>query len=379
MTKKRNFHLFSRGFNKDYHVIDKNIAEWISIWGCLLHCYKYLGPKTSPEGSDVDTTAPTFDENSKESDIGDTVLLENASRRYSKEVYDFWAAFQMNQNNFDLMQLALIQDDTKEINFHYNEMIERLGRKIIPGDVFEFTFMRDMDLVGSDEAINKFYVVEDVSRPEDGFSPTWRNHLWRVRAKPLTNSPEFADIFNRDPDNGSDNFYGGGGANGTNLNTELSIMNDLLDQADYEVAFVNNDEHNLWVDIDESGYLQLYCEQMVTMGNDGIPANVNYQDVDKGDFFPNEWETGDFFLRTDYQPNRLFYRNEDYWRMIEIDNRQRWTGVPLPLQKAINNKDTYIDENNQEQESRRGLSTVLRAKSDKEGNSTTNRDSYNVD
>ena len=47
---------------------------------------------------------------------------------------------------------------------------------------------------GSDEAINRFYVVTDASRPAEGFDPRWWPHLWRVKLGPITDSQEYRDI-----------------------------------------------------------------------------------------------------------------------------------------------------------------------------------------
>ena len=75
-----------------------------------------------------------------------------------------------------------------------NETINRIGRKLMSGDVLELPHIADdTGLDNSKGPIPKFYVVEDVSRGAEGFDPMWWPHITRVNAKALQDTVEFVE------------------------------------------------------------------------------------------------------------------------------------------------------------------------------------------
>ena len=87
--------------------------------------------------------------------------MENRDRKYDPDVYDLRGVYNVSDNDFDLTQFGLfLTNDTLFITFHINDMIERLNRKLMPGDVLELPHLRDeLLLTAEKEAINKFYVA----------------------------------------------------------------------------------------------------------------------------------------------------------------------------------------------------------------------------
>jgi len=68
--------------------------------------------------------------------IQDLLFLENRSRKYSSDVYILRGVYNLSDTDFNLSQFGLfLQNDTIFITFHINDTVEKLGRKLISGDV----------------------------------------------------------------------------------------------------------------------------------------------------------------------------------------------------------------------------------------------------
>ena len=356
MVSTNRFHLHTKTSlrDKDYHFVDQNVKAYIEMCAPIFNIYKYLGPRL-PDGTVGQIT-----------DISDPVLMENAKRVYSTNIYEIYGSCQLNNNEFTLLALGMAITSTEiiSITFHYNTMIERLGRKFLPGDVIEATFLRDVDLLDNQSAYNRFYVVESSNRSKEGWDPHWQYHLWTVTLKPLIDAPEFKDIIDqikkKDDDPGEVN---NGSKNPSVYEKELEIMDALLEEAEDEVPFEKTDEHHLWVDLDNEGLICWYTNEPVLQGHDGVPMNHNPDEVDYGEYFPHNPKVGDYYLRIDYDPPRLFqYMEGNYWRIMEYDNRAKWTGCPRYLREMINNDETFINDEGELEESRQALRDTIKAK-----------------
>ena len=102
--------------------------------------------------------------------------------------------------DFDLSQFGLfLNNDTLFITFHYNFMIDTIGRKLMSGDVLELPNLKDFNPLDSGiaRAIPKYYVIQDAAFASEGFSQTWLPHLWRVKATPLVSAQEYNDILDK--------------------------------------------------------------------------------------------------------------------------------------------------------------------------------------
>lgn len=339
----------------DYQFIDRSIKEMFSIGAARLHIYKYLGPKAS---NSEDLTVNS-DPNADETVIGDLLFGSNNYRKYSTSVYELYGHTQLAENTFNLMQfgIALSGNDTLYTTFHYNDMIKLLGRKLMSGDVIEMTFLKDFDLLDETAGpYSRFYVVQDAERPSEGYSMTWLSHLWRVRSTLITDSPEFKDIFDNIETN-TPSMY----------DKNIQIMDVLLAQAEAEVPFFGLDTNHLYVDpelVDKIAENHV-CNRIDSgdlLGNDGIPPNMNYEDVARGEIFPPTPSEMDYFIRTDSTPEKLFMYYKGAWRLMEYDNRQSWTDTPLYLNEVINTEETFIDDNGDTQDVRQGMSSIVKPK-----------------
>ena len=85
-----------------------------------------------------------------------------------------------------------------------------------------------------------------------------------------------------------------------------------------------------------------------------------------GTSFPSDSQEGDFVLRLDFLPNRLFRYNGARWVKIEDDVRSKLTPGSGNTQRDtfINNTGTFIADDNTVQNSRQSLSEALKPRED---------------
>lgn len=375
-----NFHIYQKDRTKNYNTIDRIVKNFIDMGGVPVHCYPLVGfIGKNNEVYSIESLK-----------IGDPVFNENSKRKYSRETFDLWGVTTMNKPNlaFGLNGWSLLDADEMTFSFHYNSMVQQLGRKIIIGDVLEMSFMRDLDVLGMPTGTNKFYTVTSSMRDEKGWAANYKYHLWKITCKPLPNSPEYSDLFN----NGKENdFYenlnsanGGGGLDKSNttLESELNIMDTNLAEAEEGVSFKRHDEHHIYLDMNDDPYDN---NIFISQGIDGIAADSTCEQIKWGDFFPptNEVKDGDYFLRIDYDPPILYKRvvdkeinsdtNEEYiarefWQMREFDWREKWTGCPTKLRNIINNDNMIKLDDGEVQPMRQNIKDLVKAKVKKEHN-----------
>jgi len=222
-----------------------------------------------------------------------------------------------------------------------NDCVEKLGRRLMPGDVLELPHLRD-DLLLSHEkdAVNKFYVVQDASRGSEGFSQTWYPHIWRVKVAPLTDTQEYSDILGTadDPNSLKNDL--------SNYKTELNISNAIVKAAEIaDPVGLPLTEH-------------LFGQE---------PTDNEYEHgetLQQGDQFPTDPNDGDYFVRTDFKPNRLFvFRGSRWHRLYDNITEQTWSDRTYNASSFINNDATTVVDN-QEFPERQPLSQVIKPKSD---------------
>lgn len=321
----------------DYRFLDRTISEQYTVGGLDIFVHKYLGPavSTTPSG---DATQPTYT-HSDPLFIEDVLFLENRDRKYDPNIYQMRGVYNVQDLDFDLSQFGLfIAGDTLYITFHYNDMIDTIGRKLMSGDVLELPNLKDYHPLNAaiPKALPKFYVIQDASFASEGFSQTWLPHLWRIKAIPLVGSQEYKDILDQliDEDN-----PGAGSLNDylTTHGKDLAINNAIIAQAEVEVPLSGYDTDKLYVLPTDGDTLRPNNPDFNTprtdgwtvgyLTGDGIPPNGH--PVTAGVAFPLAPAEGDFALRLDYQPNRLFRYNGTQWKRIEDNVRTDLTNGPL--------------------------------------------------
>jgi hypothetical protein len=358
----------------DYKFIDRQASEMFQAGGTDVYLHKYLGANTDAANATADqphyaSTAVT--------NIQDLLFLENRDRKYAQEIYRIRGLYNVQNIDFNLSQFGLfIDNDTLYMTVHINDFIKYIGRKPISGDVIELPHLRDdFALNDFDMSLPRYYVIEDVGRASEGFSVTWFPHLYRLKLKKITDSQQYADIFNMPAKDAN-----GDPVAGTTLkdllstyNKELAINAQVVAQAEADApksGYETRQFYTLAVDpntgkpvLETADETTLDASQLSykTNDNNARPVRTGYSGYLIGDGFPqNGYDFGfgiqfpeqpgkdDFFLRTDFFPSRLFRFDSNSWVKVEDSVRMNMTNTDTrSTQKTgfINNNNyTYNDQ-----------------------------------
>ena len=334
--------IFKPEKGNDYKFFDRNIKEMFQVGGTDLHFHKYIGPYdqgSSQKDGDASPSQPQYSGDSlNERTIQDLLFLENRDRKYADDIYIVRGIYNVQDADFNLSQFGMfLQNDTLFLTVHLNDMVERIGRKPMAGDVIEFPHMKeDYSLDESIPiALKRYYVVEDVNRAAEGFSQTWWPHLLRLKMKTMVDSQEFRDIIGDAATEGSLASYM------STFNREKTINDQVVAQAEEDAPKSGFNYKQYYVaPIDERGNIRtdnVNTEEQRASGDKIVnavidtPASSHYGFYMDGDgvapnghpagfgiSFPNAGiDKGDYFLRTDFLPNRLFRYDGTRWVKIE--------------------------------------------------------------
>ena len=324
----------------DYKFFDRTINEMFQVGGTDLFFHKYLGPydqgDTNKDGASSPTQPQYSGDSLNERTIQDLLFLENRDRKYSSDIYTLRGIYNVADVDFNLSQFGMfLQNDTIFLTVHLNDVVERIGRKPMSGDVIEFPHMKDD--FSLDEtipiALKRYYVVEDVNRAAEGFSQTWWPHLLRLKMKTMIDSQEFRDIIGDATTTGSLASYM------STYNKEKTINDAVVSQAEADAPKSGFNYKQYYVTpIDERGNVRtdnvnsterISSDKQINATIDQ-PASSHYGFYYDGDglapngypagfgtSFPDNYNKGDYFLRTDYLPNRLFKFDGVRWVKIE--------------------------------------------------------------
>jgi len=360
----------------DFHFMDRQIREQFWIGGTGVNVHKYVGPAAQPdqndpsqpnyiEGREVDPLSGDFiniDSIINETKIQDLLFLENRDRKYDPDIYDLRGIYNVQDNDFDLTQFGMfLANDQFYMTFHTNDMVELLGRKLLPGDVLELPHLRDDLLLDASKGpVSKYYVVADGNRGAEGFSQTWYSHIWRVKLNPLTDAQEFNDIL-------------GDASNNATVNYDISTYKSEFNVSDAIVASAAQD------DPDGTSLLDhLYGFDHPTAGGVVIQDNTynHGETIASGSAFPADANEGEYFIRTDFSPNRMFVRRGSKWNR-SYDNVTDKTWVDRTY-----NASDYITEdaksmvNDEEFNRKQAISDVILPRPDNKVNSEYVEDEY---
>ena len=334
--------IFKPEKGNDYKFFDRNIKEMFTVGGTDLHFHKYLGPydqgDTNKDGAASPSQPRVTGTDLNETTIQDLLFLENRDRKYADDVYVVRGIYNVQDQDFNLSQFGMfLSNDTLFLTVHLNDIIERIGRKPMSGDVIELPHMKeDYSLDESIPiALKRYYVVEDVNRAAEGFSQTWWPHLLRLKMKSLVDSQEYKDILGDATTTGSLASYM------STYNREKTINGQVVEQAEQDSPKAGFNYKQYYVaPIDERGNIRTDNVNTVAQRTSSskkvnavidTPASSHYGFYLDGDgvapngapagfginFPTSNVDNGDYFLRTDYLPNRLFRYDGARWIKIE--------------------------------------------------------------
>ena len=354
----------------DYKFIDRISSEMFQVGGVELYIHKYLGPR-NPTDEEATADQPQYDA-VKETNIQDLLFLENRDRIYDTSIYNIRGVYNVQDIDFNLSQFGLfIDNDTVYMTVHINDYIRIIGRKPLSGDVIEVPNLRDEFALNEyDVSLPKYFVISDVGRAAEGFSPTWYPHLYRFKLTKISNSQQYKDIFAQkvvDPVTGeeTDQTLADILSNSQRL---LEINDALLAQAESDAPMSGYEtQHYYTLAVDEKGNAAL--QTVDDMGvdasvvndrfnaaienpspkrdgytgyllGDGVPTNGAA--FGHGISFPQGSLEGDYFLRTDFLPNRLFRYDGQRW--VKREDAVRTTLSPTATRN--HQKGTFINNDN---------------------------------
>ena len=359
--------LYTENHSNDFKYQDRLILELFTASCVGINVHKYLGPGDNPPSSDP--SLPQY-QNQSAQNIQDLLFQENRDRKYDKDVYDLRGHYTLQDTDFNLSQFGLfINNDTLYITFHLTDMVARLGRKIMAGDVFELPNQRDFYPLDDTipVAIKKFYVVQEATRAAEGYGPTWYPHLWRCKVTPMVDSQEYKDILDQPATDAS------GNATNTTLRDLLSTfaanikINDaIIAQAEKDVPKSGYDTSELYIvpSTDNISPVKDIPGYLVGDGNapNGLPVTSDIA-------FPVTPSQGQYVLRTDYFPHRLFRYDGTRWIAIEDAVRAPLTGNTNVTQLGtfINNDANTRLANGSTIKEKQALNTLLRITPDNLG------------
>lgn len=345
----------------DYYFLDRSIREQFDIGGTGVYVHKYIGPQNT--GASNDPSQPNYANGEEwdpitgaatntngiinETKIQDLLFMENRDRKYDKDIYELRGVYNVADNDFDLTQFGLfLTNDVLFMTFHTNSMVEFMGRRLMPGDVLELPHLLDeLSLDASKEPIPKFYVVQDANRGSEGFAATWMPHIWRVKLSPITDSQEYADILGTAQDENSLK------NNISAYKRELEISNAVVDAAEAAdpLAGVPLTEHLFGTNI--------------TGWNDAADGGTwSYgETIASGPQFPEGANEGDYFVRTDFKPYRMFVRRGTKWhRLYDEVAKNQWSDKTYNASTFVNNDEaTTLLGTGKEVKERTNLSGVI--------------------
>lgn len=351
--------LYKPNPGQDYKFLDRQISEMFQAGGTDIYLHKYLGPKIASEGT---ADQPIYDA-VKETNIQDLLFLENRDRKYESEIYRMRTIYAVQQTDWNLSQFGLfIDNDTINISVHINDIIKTIGRKPLSGDVFELPHLKDLFALNDlSVGMPRYYVIEDVTLESGGYSVTWYPHLYRLKCKRILDSQQFADILDKPATDADGNpMVDSNGNTTTSLrdllsvhNKELAINDAILQQAETDApksGYETRQFYTMAVDpLTGKALLQTVDETELDATNtsynasatvnrplrtgytgylvgDGFPSNVSDPAMfGHGIQFPPSAGQDDYFLRTDFLPNRLFRFDTGRWIKVEDAVRMNMT------------------------------------------------------
>ena len=374
----------------DYHFLDKQILEMFTVGGTDINIHKYIGTEV-PSADDRSATQPEYDVVA-ETNIQDLLFLENRDRKYDPDIYTTRAIYNVQDIDFDLSQFGLfLSNDTLFMTVHINSIVKTLGRKPLSGDVIELPHLKDEYALNDySTALKRFYVIEDVNRAAEGFSQTWYPHLYRLKLKQIYDGQEFAEILDLPAEEGSD----------TTLRDVLSTYEKEMQINDAVVAQAEADapksgfdiSHYYTVATNDDGSVALRTADSDELDASGITTSAD-EVTDRPDRagytgylvgtgaetpngapfgfginFPADNQEGDYFLRTDFLPTRMFKYDGVRWVKVSDDIRMTLSNT---LERRTYKTD-FINNTNvnniggEEVAERQSLSKALRPRADNE-------------
>lgn len=238
----------------------------------------------------------------------DPVYGETRDRKYADRAIRLKGSYTISANELDFARYGmLLSNDIVQLEFHRFEMEKLLGRRLMPGDVIELPHLAEIGIDGNLKT--RFYEVQSLVRSPTGHDAMFVHHLLAATLEPMRDAQEFIDIMERKDRQGV-----AIGDRLSNREREMEATGKVQEIAEEDAAVTWLDATILYVD-----------EDKVTTHrwtDDGIPPNGH--PAQKLSSFPVNPSEGDYVVRVDMFPNKLYRFQEGAWELKEVDRKREW-------------------------------------------------------
>ena len=367
------FSLYTDGANygnqtKNSRFISDLSRLHIDMGGVLLNVYRLKG--TFDQERDA-LNVKVDDKGSQEEAIDiasfmgvqDTILNENRDREYDfDEIPIMKGTYTVSQNELEYLRFGLVSaNDIITMEFHAQEMEKQLGRRMIPGDVIEMPHLREVGIDG--RVANKWYEVGSVVWSPTGYDPMFARHILAVLLKPMRHQQEFLDIFERE-----DEYCKTLADQASNLDAMMSITTANQVKAREHANTTWHDTTIMWFDPDHPS------SKPYRWNDDAKPPN-GVLPVGQGNNFPPNPTDGDWFLRTDFEPNKLFRFQNECWVKKEEDIKREWQ----PYNWVVKLREFMSDRSEEDRDRKWELRSIQDVITERENRSDPTGDEDNSD
>lgn len=322
------FDLHKQGSNfgnlsKNSIFLGRLMKQHIDMSGIFCNVYRFLGTFGQDEDSlgikkDDKKSEQTLEESGQEpTDIGsflgvqDTILNEDRDREYDfDEIPVIKGVYTVSQNELEYARFGLaLSNDIITMEFHQGSLEAELGRRLIPGDVVELPHLREVGVDG--RIANKWYEVASPTWSPSGYDPMYARHVAGVILKPLRHQQEFLDLFDREDEYGKTL-----AEQASNRDAMMAVTEANQDHAEEHAYTTWWDTTIMWFDVEHPSQRPYRWYD-----SDNPP---NGEPVAQGGYFPSGPNEGDWYLRVDLNPNRLYRFQEDRWKLHQVDQKREW-------------------------------------------------------
>ncbi len=331
------FELYKEGDkkNKDSVFMSGIISELFDIAGVVCYVYLYEGvfdqTRDDISAESIFKDLMNFDEN--EADImavQDSILGENRDRKYSDNAVRLKGIYAVSENELDFARFGtMLSNDIIQMEFHKEVMETQLGRRLIPGDVIELAHLRETGIDG--RTSNRFYKVDNLTRVPGSYDAMYTYHVMAATLTPVKDAQEFIDIMERKDQYGK-------------TLSEQAGSRDRQMQTTAQVQFAANEHaYTTWWDgtalhVNEEGKVvpQPWADDL---------KPPNGQQALKTSAFPENPEEGDYVVRIDFFPNKLYRFENNSWVLKEVDSKREWQPYNwLPVLREHMSDRSYVDD-----------------------------------
>lgn len=294
------------------------ISPIFEIGGVPMYVYRFNGT-FDQEKDAVGVKKDEHGSKHQATDIGsfmgieDPILMENRDRRYNfDEVPMLRGIYTVSSSELELLRFGFSTNEVLSVEFATHQVEQMLGRRFIIGDVIELPHTRQIGVDG--RAANRWYEVKSVTNSPSGIDPAYQSHVLGVIIQPIRDQQEFLDIMENvtDPETGETLQEAT-----SNLDQAMSITKAVQDKAiEHSPSTKFNTTYLYYDPNDLNRKPQLFFD-------DAIPPN-GLKPIGSGMTFPADASEGDWFVRTDHVPNRMYQLHNQRWILREVDRKKEW-------------------------------------------------------